>query len=126
MLEKLDGQTFDTISLFYSGFDASNPDELRSLFTPEGDVVNSGFNSTSYNNPRVTDLFAQARTVPGCDSAERKVLYDEIQQILHDELPFFYVNTSLVPIVVQSDVANFDPTPLSLSWNIYAWSQELR
>lgn len=126
MLEKLDGQTFDTISLFYGGFDASNPDELRSLFTPEGDVVNSGFNSTSYNNPRVTDLFAQARTVPGCDSAERKVLYDEIQQILHDELPFFYVNTSLVPIVVQSDVANFDPTPLSLSWNIYAWSQELR
>lgn len=126
MLEKLDGQTFDSIMLFFGGFDASNPDELRSLFTTEGDVVNSGFNSASYDNPVVDDLFAQARTLPGCDQAERKELYDQIQQILHDDLPFFYVNTSEVPFVVQPDVKNFDPLPLSVAWNIARWSQTPR
>jgi len=38
----------------------------------------------------------------------------------------FYVNTSEVPVVVQKDVANFDPTPLSLTWNISRWSQAPR
>ncbi len=123
MLEKLDGQTFDSIMLFFGGFDASNPDELRSLFSAEGDVVNSGFNAWSYNNSEVTDLFAQARYVSGCDQETRKEMYQQIQQILHDDLPVFYVNTSLVPVVVQPDVENFDPLPLSLTWNIYAWSQ---
>ena len=123
MLDKLDGQTFDTIMLFLNGFDASNPDELRALFTAEGDVVGSGFNNWSYNNPEIEELFAQARTVPGCDQAERKALYEQIQQILYDDLPVYYVNTSMVPVVVQPDVANFDPLPLDLDWNIYAWSQ---
>lgn len=123
MLEKLDGQTFDSIMLFFGGFDASNPDELRSLFAAEGDVVNSGFNAWSYDNPEVADLFAQARYVPNCDEAKRKELYAQIQQILYDDLPVFYVNTSLVPVVAQPDLQNFDPLPLSLTWNIYAWSQ---
>jgi peptide/nickel transport system substrate-binding protein len=126
MLEKLDGQTFDSIMLFFGGFDASNPDELRSLFTTEGDVVNSGFNSWSYDNPEVDDLFARARVLPGCDQAERKELYDQIQQILHDDLPVFYVNTSEVPFVVQPDVENFDPLPLGVAWNISRWSQTPR
>lgn len=123
MLEKLDGQTFDTIMLFLGGFDASNPDELRALFMAEGDVVGSGFNNWSYNNPEVDALFNQARTVPGCDEAERKALYEQIQQILLDDLPVYYVNTSMVPVVAQPDIANFDPLPLDLEWNIYAWSQ---
>ena len=123
MLEKLDGQTYDTIVLFFGGFDASNPDELATLFTPDGDVVGSGFNSASYNNPRVTELFQQARTVPGCDVEERKALYGEMQQVVLEDLPYFYINTSMVPVVVQPDVANFDPTPVSLGWNIYSWSQ---
>lgn len=123
MLEKLDGQTFDTIMLFLGGFDASNPDELRALFMADGDVVGSGFNNWSYNNPEVDALFNQARTVPGCDEAERKALYEQIQQILLDDLPVYYVNTSMVPVVAQPDIANFDPLPLDLEWNIYAWSQ---
>jgi len=123
MLDKLDGQTFDSIMLFFGGFDASNPDELKGLFAPDGDVLNSGFNSWSYDNPEVAALFDQARTLPGCDQDARKAIYGQIQQILHDDLPVFYVNTSLVPFVVQPDVANFDPLPLSIRWNIYAWSQ---
>lgn len=123
MLEKLDGQTFDTIMLFLSGFDASNPDELRALFMADGDVVGSGFNNWSYNNPEVDALFNQARSLAGCDPAERKAMYEQIQQILLDDLPVYYVNTSMVPVVAQPDIANFDPLVLDIEWNIYAWSQ---
>ncbi|MEP7290717.1 MAG: ABC transporter substrate-binding protein [Chloroflexota bacterium] len=123
MLEKLDGQTFDTIMLFLGGFDTSNPDELRALYTAEGDVVNSGFNGSSYDDPELADLFAQARTVPGCDQVARKEIYDEIQQRIHDDLPMYFVNTSVVPSVAQPDLENWNPELLSFSWNIYAWSQ---
>ncbi len=123
MLDKLNGQSFDTIMLFLGGFDASNPDELKALYTAEGDVVNSGFNSWSYDNPELAQLFDEARTVPNCDTEQRKALYDKIQQILYDDLPIYYVNTTQVPVVAQADVKNFDPLPLSLKWNIYGWSQ---
>lgn len=125
MLEKLDGQTFDTIMLFFNGFDPTNPDELKDLYTPIGDVVGSGFNSGSYNNPEVTELFTQARTLPGCDQAERKALYDRIQEILHDELPMYWVNTSIVPVAARGDLENFSPTENSLRWNMPAWGYQL-
>jgi peptide/nickel transport system substrate-binding protein len=127
MLEKLDGQTFDTIMLFFGGFDASNPDELRALFTEEGDIPGSGFNAGSYYNEEVTALFNQARSLPGCDQAERKVLYDRIQELIMDDMPMYFVNTSIVPVVVQGDVENIDymPGPGGLTHNITAWTSQL-
>ncbi len=126
MLDKLNGQTFDAIMLFFGGFDPTNPDEQAALFTTAGDVVNSGFNSSSYDNPKIQELYDEARTVPGCDQAKRKAIYDQIQQILYDDLPIYYVNTSIVPEVAQADLKNWDPLPLSTTWNIYTWSQAPR
>jgi peptide/nickel transport system substrate-binding protein len=125
MLEKLDGQTFDAIMLFYGGFVPSNPDEIRELFIPEGDVVGSGFNSTSYNNPEFNEVIQQAKTLPGCDQAERKALYDRAQEILREDLPFYFVNTSLVPVVVQNNVENWNPTEHSITYNMPAWTIQL-
>lgn len=124
-LEQVDSQTFDAAVGFLGGFDASNPDELKVLFSASGDVVGSGFNAASYNNPEVTALFEEARTLPGCDLEARRAIYEQIQEILMEDLPFFYLNTSMVPVVVQPDVQNFDPLPLDLDWNIYAWTQTL-
>lgn len=125
MLEKLDGQIYDAIMLFFGGFVPSNPDEIREIFIPEGDVVASGFNSSSYNNPEVNELLQQAKTLPGCDPAERKVLYDRVQEIIREELPFYFVNTSLVPIAMQNNVENWNPTEHSVKWNIPAWTIKL-
>lgn len=118
------GQTFDAIMLFF-GLDPQNPDEMRDLFTPSGDVIGAGFNPGSYSNPRVTELFDQARALPGCDPAERQALYSEMNQIVHDEVPWFFVNISVVPSVVRGDLQNFEPTAFSLYWNINAWSYQL-
>jgi ABC-type transport system substrate-binding protein len=61
--------------------------------------------------------------VPGCDEAQRKALYDQIQAKIMQDIPWFFVNTSLVPSVAQPDLKNWDPTVYSFRWNVYAWSQ---
>lgn len=126
MLEKLDGQNYDTIMLFFGGLSRTNPDSyLRSLFAPDADVVGSGFNSWSYSNSDFMALLDEARTLPGCDQTERKALYDEAQQILHDELPIFVLSTRAVGSAVQPDVENWQPTEFSTFWTLPAWSYEL-
>ncbi|MGE0714921.1 MAG: ABC transporter substrate-binding protein [Alphaproteobacteria bacterium] len=46
-------------------------------------------NSMGYSNPRVDELFAKAARET--DKAARKKQFDEIQQILHDELPVIFL-----------------------------------
>ncbi len=46
-------------------------------------------NSMAYKNPRVDELFALARQE--IDTAKRKAQFDEIQQIIHDEMPVLYL-----------------------------------
>lgn len=46
-------------------------------------------NSMNYINPRVDELLQQAAALP--DGAERKALWDEVQQILRAELPVIFL-----------------------------------
>jgi peptide/nickel transport system substrate-binding protein len=124
MVEKFLNQEFDAAVLFF-GLDPQNPDEFTDLFTAPGDVVGAGFNVSSYNNPRATELLELARTVPGCDTEVRKELYAEFQQIIHDDLPWFFINVSIVPTAARGDLVNFAPTEFSTTWNIDAWSYSL-
>jgi peptide/nickel transport system substrate-binding protein len=43
----------------------------------------------NYQNPRVDELFEAAATET--DETKRKEMFDEIQQILHDELPVIFL-----------------------------------
>jgi len=123
MIQKFQAQTFDASMLFFGGFNPTNPDDQKTLFTATGDVVGSGFNVSSYDDPSLAALYDQARTVPGCDQAKRQDLYNQIQAKIMQDIPWFFVNTSLVPAVAQPDLKGWDPNVNSLSWNIYGWSQ---
>lgn len=46
-------------------------------------------NSMAYKNPRVDELFAKAARE--LDVVKRKAMFDEIQQIIHDEQPVIYL-----------------------------------
>lgn len=46
-------------------------------------------NSMAYKNPRVDELFALAARE--LDPAKRKAQFDEVQQIIHDEMPVLYL-----------------------------------
>jgi peptide/nickel transport system substrate-binding protein len=63
-----------------------DPDSVKSQIKSDGTQ-----NATGYNNPRVDQLLeAGAREL---DDTRRKAIYDEIQRIVVDDLPTFYLIT---------------------------------
>lgn len=113
------GQQYDAIILGWTNLPTDT--DGRSQFNPEFDLVGSGFNFVSYNNPDVARLYEEARTLPGCDTAERTRLYGEVQQILHDELPYLFIYAPKSMVAASADVENFDPRAENEFYNIGDW-----
>jgi peptide/nickel transport system substrate-binding protein len=123
LVDTLVGQTYDSVLLFWQFAVPDDPSGISATFGPENDLVGSGFNVTSYNNPEVTRLLDEAKTLPGCDPAQRAELYGQVLQILHDEVPWFWVATSIVPSVARGDLGNWEPiVGYPLRYNIDAWA----
>jgi peptide/nickel transport system substrate-binding protein len=121
MLTKLTGQTYDALLVFW-GVTNVNPNEMLDHYGVNADVVESGFNTGSYINPEFDALMDQARTLPGCDQAERQKLYAQAQKMIYDDVPAYYVSTSIVPVGVQNGVAEWAPRKNSILWNLPSWS----
>lgn len=101
------GQDFDAIMIGFTNL--SQDTDARNVFTPVGDLVGGGFNFVSYTNDRVTELYDQALTLPGCDLVERQALYHEISQILHDELPWWWLFAPNSMYAESNAVQNWHP-----------------
>jgi peptide/nickel transport system substrate-binding protein len=125
LVDTLTAQTYDAIMIFWGFSFPDNPDDTAANFTLSADVPGEGFNTQSYYNPRVEELLDQARTLPGCDQAERAELYQEVFQILHEETPWIWVGSARALTVVQPWVEGFDPRPAydarAATWNEDAW-----
>ncbi len=121
LLDIMDSQTFDAIILGWRNGYPDDPDATQ-LFTPASDVIGSGSNFTSYNNPEFTKLNEQAKTVPGCDPADRTPLYAQMQQIMQQDLPYLWLFAQNGMYAAGPNVEGFDPRPSNLLWNVDAWS----
>jgi len=84
-------------------YNIANTGYLREI-DPDGwlkyyysDKASAG-NETNYNNPKIDDLLIKARSE--LDQAKRKVLYDQVQQIIVDEVPKITLvfRKTLIPI----------------------------
>ncbi len=47
------------------------------------------------------------------DKTERKKIYDQVQQILYDQMPFIYLVSPRTIVGVRNTIHNFQPTPIS-------------
>lgn len=121
LLDIMDSQTFDALILGWRNGYPDDPD-LTQLFTPAADVVGAGSNFTSYNNPEVTELNLQAKTVPGCDPAERAELYYQIQEIMQEDLPYLWLFTQNGMYAAGANVEGFDPFASQPFWNVDTWN----
>jgi peptide/nickel transport system substrate-binding protein len=121
LLDIMDSQTFDAIILGWRNGYPDDPDATQ-LFTPGSDVLGSGSNFTSYNNPEFNALNDQAKTVPGCDPAERAPLYAQMQKIMQEDLPYLWLFAQNGMYAASANVEGFDPRPSNLLWNVDAWS----
>ena len=107
LVQFLLGQDFDAIMIGFTNLDQDT--DARNVFTPVGDGVGGGFNFVSYRNDRVTELYDQALSLPGCDFDERQALYHEVSQILHDELPWLWLFAPNSMYAEANSVQNWQP-----------------
>jgi peptide/nickel transport system substrate-binding protein len=115
--DRLAQQTFDAALFGWSNSYPDNPDQTQ-LFTTGADVIGSGSNNTSYHNPELDSLMEQARTLPGCDTQARALIYNQIQVILQRDLP--YILNELY--AARTTVSGFAPYPNQLYWNVATWN----
>nr|WP_041271411.1 peptide-binding protein [Pseudodesulfovibrio sp.] len=82
-------------------------------------AVERGLNFTRYVNPELDALLERGRRL--VDPKARKPIYDEVQRILHDEVPycFLYVPKSLP--IVQARVRNIQAAPAGIAYNFPKW-----
>ena len=79
----------------------------------------TGLNFMKYANPKVDELIQKGRRT--FDRAERKIVYDEIQVLLHQDQPycFLYVPYSLP--VVHKRFRGILQAPAGISYNMNKW-----
>jgi peptide/nickel transport system substrate-binding protein len=121
MLDKLVGQTYDMLMVFW-GVTNNAPQDMFDMLSSVADAPGTGFGVTSFYNEEFETLMKEARTLPGCDVTERKALYDRAQEIVYNNVPWYLVNTSVVPIAVTNGLENWEPRENSIYWNLPAWS----
>jgi peptide/nickel transport system substrate-binding protein len=120
LLDIMNGQTFDAIILGWRNGYPDDPD-ATSLFTPTGDVVGSGNNFTSYSNPEFTKLNAQAKSVAGCATADRAPIYQQMEKIMQNDVPYVWLEAQNGMYAAGPNVQGFDPRPDQIIWNVDSW-----
>jgi peptide/nickel transport system substrate-binding protein len=121
LLDIMDSQTFDSFILGWRNGWPDDPDATQ-LFTAAADVVGSGSNMTSWNNEEFAALNQQAKALPGCDPAERAALYQEMQSIFQQDLPYVPLFVVDGMYAAGADVEGFGPYPSNLFWNVDSWN----
>lgn len=90
-----------------------DPDMFENVFATSSFAPKRA-NRTFYSNPRVDELIKEGRST--LDQAKRKVIYDKVQQILADDLPYInlwyldnvLVHTNRVHGIELSPAGNYD------------------
>lgn len=118
-MRQLLGQRFD---LAISGWTniGIDPDDTE-LWTAANDRPGSGFNFTSYQNARLEALLTQGLTTPGCQPQDRAPFYREIQQTLHDDLPYIFLAGIVENIGYTSRWGGLTPGPWDFYHNVQSW-----
>ncbi len=119
LVEQLLGQTYDMVIIGWTGVGADPNDDV--FWRTDFDTPGSGFNFVSYQNPKIDELLAAGVTVPGCDPAERAPYYKEIQQIIHDDVPYVFISGRVEDTGYNNRWEGIDPGPWSFYWNVHQW-----
>ena len=119
----LQAHDFDAVIGGGLGF-TIDPDQTRFWSARE---YPSGANFVHYVNPTVDKLLDEARTVPGCDPAARKVLYQQFQQLVAEDQPWTFLYSARNPVIINKRVQNAAPSPWIgagpyMTWGINDWT----
>lgn len=91
------------------------------MFYPlfHSDNIGSGGNYARYSNPEVDELLDQARA--STDGAERAELYQQIDALILEDLPYAYLTHNIYVDICQPYVKNYCPSALDVSMYHRVW-----
>jgi peptide/nickel transport system substrate-binding protein len=115
-------QTLDAYILGWLNGFPDDPDQLG-IFGPGSDSSpdQGSMNASSYYDPEFNRLSEKARTLPGCDPADRADIYGQIDRLLQADQPYLWLFAQNDLYAAHTDVAGFDPQPHMPWWNIHTW-----
>jgi peptide/nickel transport system substrate-binding protein len=119
LVDQLLAQTYDMVIIGWTGLGADPNDDA--FWRSDFDTPGSGFNFVSYQNPKIDELLLAGIAVPGCSTEERAPYYKEIQQIIHDDVPYVFISGGVGDTGYNNRWAGIDPGPWSFYWNVHQW-----
>ncbi|MCC6799057.1 MAG: ABC transporter substrate-binding protein [Anaerolineae bacterium] len=87
--------------------DNGDPDNFLGYFYLNQPVPQEGY----YQNEEVSQLLRQARSMT--EQSEREPVYQQVDQIMHDEVARLYIAHSGVPLAFSNRVSGYIPNPLA-------------
>ena len=116
-------QGYDATPLSNTIASAPDPNQFTGNILSTGDIPGGGgSNLVSYVNPRADELVEAGVKVPGCDTAARAEIYNELQQILYDDVAIHFTLSPSFYQLAASHVGNFVP---GAAWAFYGYLEWL-
>jgi peptide/nickel transport system substrate-binding protein len=83
----------------------------------------AGNNFVGYANPEVDKLIEQGRNGPDCSQGARQKLYQQVNKILNEEVPYNFGVSNNRILVADARVRGIDPGTFSPDgdWNVHEW-----
>lgn len=82
-------------------------------------IKENGLNFVHYRNAEVDAMLEQGRAT--ADKAERKILYDRMQAILHEEQPYLFLYVPYALPMVGARYQGIEPAPAGIMYNFDKW-----
>jgi peptide/nickel transport system substrate-binding protein len=115
-------QTYDAFYLVIGAANAEPDFNPNLLLNSHQDVPGGGLNFSSYVNPEIDELLAAGRTVPGCAVEDRAPIYEEVQQITLDDMPYDFTYSPSTRFAYNNRIQNIVLGPWSLYGNVQEWT----
>jgi peptide/nickel transport system substrate-binding protein len=100
---------------WFSGVDPDNSSNYVCKNIPP-----AGYNYTRYCSPQMDA--AQREALINYDQPARKKAYAKIEELLATDVPQIFFWWDRQAQAINPDFKNFDPNPVTESWNAYQWS----
>ena len=82
-------------------------------------AVAGGLNFVKFKNSELDELLEKGRTT--LEQAKRKIMYDRIQEIMHEEQPYCFLYVPMALPIYQSRIKGLKIAPAGLGYNADRW-----
>lgn len=113
--EFVDKGRFDAIVL---GWNILQDPDISSVWH-SSKAVPGGLNFIYYKNPELDRLLEEGKTT--LDQDKRKVVYDRVQEILHEDQPYLFLYVPYSLPVAAARIRGIEPAPAGIGYNMDWW-----